>query len=223
MSSDRNGRVAGVVLAAGASTRMGRNKLFLEIAGEPLLHRAVRRAIDSGLDPVIVVVGHERERAIDTVAELYCSTVVNPDFQEGISSSVRAGVAAVPPDVDAAVVILADMPLVSEGMIAALVMRYREERARLVVSSYGDVTAPPTLYDRSLFAELLGAAGHAAPMRETGAGDAAQGCGKRVVRRHLDEASFVAWPAELVADLDLPGDFERVKALIEEGSHQHAR
>jgi molybdenum cofactor cytidylyltransferase len=223
MSSDRNGRVAGVVLAAGASTRMGRNKLFLEIAGEPLLHRAVRRAIDSGLDPVIVVVGHERERAIDTVAELYCSTVVNPDFQEGISSSVRAGVAAVPPDVDAAVVILADMPLVSEGMIAALVMRYREERARLVVSSYGDVTAPPTLYDRSLFAELQGAAGHAAPMRETGAGDAAQGCGKRVVRRHLDEASFVAWPAELVADLDLPGDFERVKALIEEGSHQHAR
>ena len=223
MPSDRNGRVAGVVLAAGTSTRMGRNKLLFEIDGEPLVHRAARRAIDGGLDPVIIVVGHQAERAIETVADLYCCTVVNPDYQKGISASVRAGIAAVPPDAEAVVITLADMPFVSAGMIAALVMRFREDDTRLVISSYGDVTAPPTLYDRSLFAELQAAAGHAVPAREISAGEPAQGCGKHLVRRHRDEASFVAWPAELIADVDVPGDFERVKALIEEGSHQHAR
>ena len=223
MPSDRTGRVAGVVLAAGASTRMGSNKLFFEINGEPVLHGAVRRAIDAGLDPVIVVVGHEAERAVEAVADLYCCTVLNADYRQGINSSVRAGIAAVPRDVEAAVVVLADMPFVSAGMIAALVLRYRENDARLVVSSYGDVTAPPTLYDRTLFAELQAAAGQPLTVPSVGGHDAAPGCGKHVVKRHRDEASLVAWPPGLLADIDVPEDFDRVKTLIEEGSHQHAR
>src|SRR4051794_13364080 len=63
MRSERAGGVAGVVLAAGASTRLGRNKLFIELEGESLLRRAVRRVSDAGLDPVVVVLGHEAERA----------------------------------------------------------------------------------------------------------------------------------------------------------------
>lgn len=223
MPIDRHGRVAGVVLAAGASTRMGHNKLFFEIDGEGLLHRAVRNALDGGLDPAIVVVGHEATRAVDTVADLYCSTVVNREYMQGINSSVRAGIAAVPEDAAAAVVILADMPFVSAGMIAALLMRYRETDARLVVSSYGDVTAPPTLYDRSLFGEFRAAAGQHPPARDVAREGTGGGCGKHIVRAHRDEASFVAWLPQLVTDVDVPEDFERVKALIEEGRHQHAR
>ena len=203
MRRERNGGVAGVVLAAGPSTRMGGNKLFLILDGETVLARAVRRALAARLDPVIVVLGHEADRAARALAGLSCRAVVNPDHARGMNSSARAGIAAVPPDASAAVILLADMPLVTAEMIAATVERYRESDAPLVVSEYGGVQAPPTLYDRSLFAEVGSPEG--------------EGCGKRVVRRHRDEAEVLEWPATALADLDTPEDYQRVKAAIESG------
>ena len=114
MPAERNGAVAGVVLAAGSSTRMGRNKLFFELDGETLLRRVVRRAIGAGLDPVIVVVGHEGERAGTELSGLSCMTVVNPDHAEGINRSLQTGISHVPERARAAVVMLADMPFVTE-------------------------------------------------------------------------------------------------------------
>ena len=84
------------------------------------------------------------------------------------------------------------MPRVTAEMITALVERYRETAAPLVVSEYGGVHAPPTLYDRSLFAEIREMRG--------------EGCGRQVVRRHREEASAVAWPADRLADVDVPAD-----------------
>lgn len=200
MQPARSGAVAGVVLAAGASTRMGRNKLLIEIDGETLLRRAVRQAIGADLDPVIVVLGHEAGRARDAVAGLPCRPVVNEGYMHGVNASLRAGIGAVPPEAVATVVVLADMPLVTAPMIATLVERYRATAVPLVVSEYLGVIAPPTLYDRALFGELL-------------ATDA-EGCVRRVVRRHEDEALRVAWPPLALTDLDVPEDVERVKALI---------
>ena len=201
--------VAGVVLAAGQSIRMGRNKLFVELGGESLLRRAVKRAIDARLEPVLVVVGHEAERAIAALSSLRCAPVVNDDYARGINSSVRAGIRAVPPDIDAAVVMLADMPLVSSDMIATVAERYREASAPLVISQYGDVNAPPTLYSRPLFAEFLALEG--------------EGCGKHVVKRHRHEAAIVSWPPDALTDLDVPEEYDRVRAFIEEGAQFHAR
>jgi len=150
------GPVAGIVLAAGASTRMGRNKLLLALGGVSVLRRAVARAIDAGLEPVIVVLGHEREHASLELAGLRCETVANPDYALGIASSLRAG--------------------------------------------FAGVSAPPTLFDRSLFAEL---------QRE--------GCGKRLARLHRPEAAVVSWPAEALADLDLPEDFARIASQTAAG------
>ena len=118
MPAERNGAVAGVVLAAGSSTRMGRNKLFFELDGETLLRRVVRRAIGAGLDPVIVVVGHEGERAGTELSGLSCVTVVNPDHAEGINRSLQTGISHVPERARAAVVMLADMPFVTSSMVA---------------------------------------------------------------------------------------------------------
>lgn len=192
--------VAGIVLAAGASTRMGGNKLFFELEGEALLRRAVRAAVSAGLDPVVVVLGHEAERARATLEDLACRPVLNPDYARGQGSSLRAGVAALPPHAAAAVVTLADMPFVTAGMIATVVERYRQGTAPLVVSDYGGTTAPPTLYDRSLFSEVLALEGEAG--------------GRHVVNRHRDELLAVGFPAEALIDLDLPGDYERVKARM---------
>lgn len=199
----RSGSVAGIVLAAGPSTRMGENKLLLLLDGETVLTRAVRRALAARLDPVIVVLGHEAERAVRALDGLSCRTVVNPDYARGMNSSARTGIAAVPEDAAAAVILLADMPFVTAEMIAATIERYRESDAPLVLSEYGGVQAPPTLYDRSLFAEIGSPEG--------------EGCGKRVVRRHRDEAAALRWPAPALADLDRPEDYERIKAGIEAG------
>lgn len=193
------GSVAGVVLAAGTSTRMGWNKLLLEIEGETIVHRAVRRAIEAGLDPVFVVVGHEADRTRQSIGALKCQPVINPNYAAGVNSSLRAGIAAAAEtSAQAAVVVLADMPFVTSEMIATLVDEYRRNTAPLVVSDYEGVNAPPVLYDRSLFPELALSEG--------------QGCGKHVVKRHRDEARIVNWPVAALADLDVPEDVDRVKA-----------
>jgi molybdenum cofactor cytidylyltransferase len=187
-----------VVLAAGSSSRMGRNKLLLDVGGETLVRRAVRAAAGGGVDEVVVVLGHDEALVRAELQGLPCVPVVNPDHAEGAGTSVRTGVRHVQARADALVVVLADMPFVTAEMIASLVERYRATRASLVVSHYGDVQAPPTLYDRALFAELLQIPG--------------ERCAKQVVRRHEQEAVVVDWPAAALRDIDVPADYDDVRA-----------
>lgn len=200
MRGDRGGAVAGLVLAAGSSSRMGLNKLLLELDGEPMVHRVVRHALAAHLCPTVVVLGHEAGMVRRALSGLDCRLVTNPQYGLGLNRSLRVGVAALPDDTAAVVVLLADMPLVTAEMLATLVDRYRQGGSRLVVSKYGEVIAPPMLYDHSLFHELGAPAG--------------EGGGKRMVRRHRDEALTVPWPIETLTDLDRPGDYERMKALL---------
>lgn len=196
-----NARVGLLLLAAGSSSRMGNNKMLLQIDGETLLRRAAGRAISAGLDPVLVVTGHQREQAEAQVAGLGCRTAFNADHETGIHTSVRAGIEALDDDVDAVVIMLPDMPFVTDTMLRDLVTRYRSTNAPLLISRYGDeVKAPPTLYDRSLFGELC-------VMQ--------QRCGREVVQRHLDEALVMEWQIEALADIDTPDDYTRVRAAIE--------
>jgi molybdenum cofactor cytidylyltransferase len=200
MSADRRGPIAGVVLAAGASTRLGTNKLFVRLGGETVLRRAVGTAARGGLDPVLVVLGHELPRALAELSGTDAHPVVNPDHRAGIQGSLRCGIGAVPAAAPGAVVLLADMPYVTPAMIRILVERFRAGAPPLVISTYAGVLAPPTLYGRSLFAELAALSG--------------DGCGKRVMKAHLDHAVRVDWPAGALADLDLPGDVARVQGLL---------
>ena len=208
--------VAGIVLAAGSSTRMGRNKLLLELDGETVVQRAARTAIDAGLDPVIVVTGHAHEEVAAQLHVFAVTTVVNAEHDSGQHTSVAAGVAALGDDCaagdgcaaggdcDAAILMLADMPFVTAAMLREVAARYRESGAPLVVSRYGDdVTAPPMLYDRSLFGELMRM-------------DAR--CGRQVVRRHRREAVEVDWPAEALRDLDRPADLEAIREDLAVGA-----
>ena len=199
MKDDRSGRVAGVVLAAGTSSRMGRNKLFLPLGGTSVLRRAVGTARDAGLDPVLVVLGHDSDRALAELAGLPCTPVVNAEFARGMNTSVRAGISAVPEGAPGAVLMLADMPFVTAAMLRALVDRYRAAEAPLVVSTYGDVLAPPILYGRPLFAELRALDG--------------DGCGKRVVKQHQDLALSNNAFDRFIAELDKPA--KAVPELVE--------
>lgn len=193
MQEVRKPVTAAIVLAAGTSSRMGgRNKLLLEVGGEPLVRRVVGTAVEAGLDPVVVVVGHEADGVRAALDGIACRTVDNPDYERGMTTSLRAGIAALPAGTPAAVMILADMPRVTPGMLAELAAAHAAERPPLVLSEYGGVLAPPTLFDRALFAELL-----ALPDDR---------CPRSVVRRHREAAVVRRWPAAALADLDRPED-----------------
>lgn len=192
---ERTGPVAGILLAAGTSSRMGSNKLLFELGGESVLRGAAKRALAGGLSPLLVVLGHEAEKARAELDGLACDVVLNPDYASGINSSLKSGVAALPADVVGAMVMLADMPYVTPEMISGLIQRFRTTEAPLVISDYEGVNAPPMLYDRSLFSELLAMTG--------------EGCGRQVVKRHREEAEVLAWPTSALADLDVPEDYER--------------
>lgn len=196
----RDGKIAAVVLAAGASTRMGQNKMLLELAGESVLRRAVRAARVAGLAPVLVVTGHQSERVAAEIEDLDCTLVHNPDHETGIHTSVRAGVAHLPEDVAATIVMLADMPFVTATMLEEMVALYHAGDAPLLISQYGVINAPPMLYDRALFAEL-------AVMQRR--------CGKEVIDRHREEAAVAHWPETALADLDTPEDYRRISERLE--------
>jgi molybdenum cofactor cytidylyltransferase len=155
--------------------------------------------LEAGLAPVVVVLGHEAARVAVALDGLPVETVINPAYVEGMHASLRAGIARVPDACDAALVLLSDMPLVTPRMIAELVDRYRAG-GDLVISLYGEVQAPPTLYARRLFPALASA-------------DA--GCGRQVIRDHRSDAVEVRWPPALLADLDRPEDLERLRALVD--------
>lgn len=202
--------IAAVVLAAGASTRMGRNKLLLELNGETVVRRAARTAIAAGLDPVVVVTGHARDEVESELHGLRCRSVFNGEHAKGTHTSVAAGIGGMGDEVcAAAIVMLADMPLVTPSMLRTLIERYRESGAPLAASRYGgEVNAPPILYDCRLFGELRNM-------------DAR--CGREVVRRHRHEAVEVAWPAEAARDLDRPEDYEWMREVLAEPAEMAAR
>ena len=190
-------RAAGVILAAGASRRMGTNKMLLELAGESLVRRAAKRALGAGLSPVVVVIGHEADRLRAELKDLPLEFAVNPDYTGPTSGSLHQGLNKLGPDVNAAVIMLGDMVRVTAETLAMLIAAARGTAAPLVVSRYGDVTAPPLLFRRALFAELLAWTG--------------EGCGKAVVQAHKHEAMYVDRPEALLADVDTPEDFAAVK------------
>jgi molybdenum cofactor cytidylyltransferase len=190
-------RIAGVLLAAGTATRMGANKLLFDLGGEPVVRRVARQAIEAGLSPVLVVLGFEAPRVAAALEGLAVEAVFNAHYATGMNASVQLGIARVPVDCAAAVVVLADMPLVTSNMLTAMVERYRAGDEPLVISTYGDVQAPPTLYSRALFPQFVGPEG--------------EGCGRRIVREHRDRAAVVRWPAHLLADLDRPEDVELLR------------
>jgi len=189
-------RVAGIVLAAGAARRMGSNKMRLRLDGEPLVRRAARRALAADLDPVVVVLGRDAGEVAGEIADLPCDLVVNEDFTGPTSGSLHLGLGRLPDATEGAVIVLGDMVEVTDSMIRALVDAARATPAPLVVSRYGDVTAPPLLFRRSLFPELLAWTG--------------EGCGKAVVQRHRQEAVFLDWPVAALVDVDTPEEFEKV-------------
>ena len=150
-------RIAAVVLAAGRSTRMGGpNKLIAEISRRPLVRIAAEEALASRARPVIVVTGHQRDQVEAALNGLPVRLVHNPDFAQGLGGSLKAGIAAVPADVDGAIVCLGDMPQVDASLIDRLIAAFDPDRAALVVvPTFEGKRGNPVLWSRRFFSDLM--------------------------------------------------------------------
>lgn len=154
---DKTGRFAAVILAAGRSTRMGGpNKLMAEITGKPLARIAAEAALKSQAQSVVVVTGHQSETITDALKDLPVRFAHNPDFADGLSTSLRTGLAALPADIDGAVVMLADMPQVDSALIDKLIAAYDPDKIALIAMPVIDgKRGNPVLWSRRFFPELM--------------------------------------------------------------------
>jgi molybdenum cofactor cytidylyltransferase len=197
-------RIAAIVLAAGRSTRMGGpNKLLAEIGGRPLVRIAVEQALASRARPVIAVTGHQRDKVEAALAGLDIKLVHNPDFAEGLSTSVKAGLAAVPDEADGAIVCLGDMPQVTAGLIDKLTAGFDPEKGALVVVPVIDgKRGNPVVWARRFFPELMAIDG------DIGA--------RQVISRYPEAVTEVALTdTAALVDVDTPDALDRVKAELE--------
>jgi molybdenum cofactor cytidylyltransferase len=149
-------RIAGLVLAAGRSTRMGGpNKLLATMEGAPLVRRAVEAGLGAGLAEVIVVTGHQGEKIAAALEGLPVRLVANPDYAEGLSTSLKTGIAALGEEIDAAVVLLGDMPRVSADLVRRLTDAFAPERSHHIAVPVAEGRrGNPVLWGRRFFAEL---------------------------------------------------------------------
>jgi xanthine dehydrogenase accessory factor len=148
-------RIAGVVLAAGTSSRMGKNKLAIPIDGKPLVRHAVEAALTAALDPVIVVIGHEPVAIRDALGGLPVHFVQNDAFTDGLSTSLRTGIKAVPPSCDGAMIILGDMPDISPELIDRTVAAFDPAQSRTIcVATAQGERGHPVLWGRQFFSSI---------------------------------------------------------------------
>ncbi|MGH7268150.1 MAG: nucleotidyltransferase family protein [Candidatus Rokuibacteriota bacterium] len=187
--------IAAVVLAAGGSSRMGRQKLLLPMGeGRPLVRLSVERVLTAGLEDVVVVVGADAEAVTAALDGLPVRTVPNLRYAEGQSTSLRTALDALRPETEAAVVALGDQPLPDPALLRRLVDAFRRGRTPIVVPRYRDGRGNPVLFAASLFDELR---------RVTGD----QG-GRGVVGHDPGRVAEVAVDALMPRDIDTWADYE---------------
>jgi molybdenum cofactor cytidylyltransferase len=189
--------VGGILLAAGASSRLGQPKQLLDFRGKPLVRHVAEQALASRLRHLLVVVGNQAAAVREALAGLEVQIVENPAYLQGQSTSLRAGLLAFPRELSAALVLLVDQPLVDAALIDHLIGLYEESRAPIVAPQFGGRRGNPVLFDRSIIPELLTVVG------DTGA--------REIISRHRDRLATLELPDDRAfLDVDTWDDYRRV-------------
>lgn len=196
LSSSQNA-IAAVILAAGASTRMGTPKQLLLYQGQSLLRRVIETAIAAHCSPIFVVLGAYSAQIRCEIKDLPVQVVENPEWQTGMGSSIRHGIQALietSPLVEATILLLCDQPFVSTPTIHQLASVYRATNSPIIASAYQNTIGVPALFHSTLFLELTGLT-------------QAEGA-KKVIQRHINSVVTVEFPQGAI-DLDTPEDYQQ--------------
>ena len=147
--------IAAIILVAGGSSRLGQPKQLLKFRGESLVASAVRAAVESGCNPVVVVTGNLAGEIRDALGSSPAKVVTNPEWERGLGTSIRRGVREVADAADAVVILASDQPFVDVGVVNALISAQKEHAAPIVASRYANTLGVPALFARSCFETLL--------------------------------------------------------------------
>lgn len=189
-------RIAGVILAAGGSKRLGQPKQLLQWQGEPFITRIIKSGLEAGLAPLVVVTGAERALVEAASEKLPVQTVFNPDWGSGQASSMRAGLAVLPEGCDGALFLLSDQPQVSPLLIRQLLERFYAHRKSVTAPLIREQRGNPVLFSREAFDALRSVTGD-------------QG-GRAVIRRF--EVDWLPWVDDrALLDVDQPEDLDRLR------------
>lgn len=187
--------VAIIILAAGASTRMGKPKQLLPYQGSSLLQHTIESAIASVCKPVVVVLGANAQHIRPEIAQPAVQVVENPQWNLGMSASIRSGILSLSETIDAAVITVCDQPFLSAEIINDLVERYHSSGKAIAASEYAGTLGVPALFGRALFSELATL------------GDSVGA--KHLINKHLNQVFGVPFPLGAV-DIDTPQDYEQL-------------
>jgi molybdenum cofactor cytidylyltransferase len=185
--------IVAVVLSAGESSRMGRPKALLPIAGQTFIEKIVGALKQSGIERIVVVLGFNADEMRRRVEHLPVDIIVNSDYQQGQLSSLQAAIRHLQPagDCDGILVHLVDHPYIDPQLVRVMLQRFAESKSTIVVPRHQGKRGHPVLFSRALFGELL-----AAPL-DQGA--------KSVVNRHRDETLEIETEdVGITVDIDTP-------------------
>ena len=196
-SPRRSSQVGGILLAAGTSSRLGQSKQLLTFRGRPLVRHVAEQALASRLDHLVVVVGNLADEVRAALANLPVHVVENSAYRQGQSTSLHAGLLALPRELKATLILLVDQPFVDAILIDRLIGLYEEAGAPIVAPQFDGRRGNPVLFDRGLIAELLTVVG------DTGA--------REVISRHRDRVATIELPDDRAfMDVDTWEDYERL-------------
>lgn len=217
-----SGSIAAIILAAGSSSRMGagRHKLLLSLAGHPVLAHVLDAALAASARPVILVLGHQADTVRGQIANYLDHPAIiiveNPDYLQGMSTSMRAGLQAlqvqsegqtVETPISGAMILLGDQPLITPQIIDALITTQQETGKRIVAPLYEGKRGNPTLFAASLFPELLQVTGDEG--------------GRAVLARHKEELAVVEVGAGMANyDVDTWEAYQQVVEAWQQGQRE---
>jgi molybdenum cofactor cytidylyltransferase len=187
--------IAAIILAAGAASRMGAPKQLLKIDGETLIRRTARAAIEAQCSPVVAVLGAGSDEIAGELADLPVPIALNPHWQLGMGTSVRAGLAAAlrfSPDIAGVLLTVCDQPHLSAQILANLLTVHARGQSPITASAYADTLGPPGVFSRQIFTALE------ALEDQSGA--------KKLITATLSDVTPFPWEAGAV-DIDTPQDW----------------
>lgn len=198
MTSQKNNsqQIAVIILAAGASSRLGQSKQLLKVDGQTLLQRTVQAAANAGIKNSFVVLGANAEEHKKTIAQFPVSVVQNPDWANGMGSSLKCGLKSVIeklPDTTAVLVLVCDQPFLTAAHLTKMIDAFEHTDAEIITSVYRGTRGVPALFQKNLFGKLL------ALGDEQGA--------RKIIESHQGPVQAIEFPKGEI-DLDTPEDLE---------------
>jgi len=188
-----------IILAAGASTRLGKPKQLLQYRGKTLLAHAINEAVNSNADAVVVVLGKDANLFKKDIDERKIRVAINSSWEEGMASSLRLGMDTLlkdKPYIDAVIFMVCDQPHISSSVLNELIITQQKTTKQIVTSNYGDSMGPPSLLHKKYFEELMKLSGDAGA--------------RKIIQKNMNDVATILFPEGNI-DIDTEEDYKKLK------------